>query len=192
MSSGPPGPRLYLVEHPETRVDEVAREVARCLASARDYRFLVAGNSLLEIGGERPYRLGPLSRDDALALYRDCGGVEEESILDTLHGMPLALVTAAEEGSAPPGREALESAVLSGIDRLESWERWAFKCICGLAAEFTLEEAEDAIDLSDFEEAPLVMDVVQSLAVKSLLRAEETPQGTRFSMYPFVRDAGCG
>jgi len=196
VSSGPPGPRLYVLEHPETRVDEVADEVVLYLAKDPGYRFLAAGNSLLEIGGERPYRLGPLTRDAATKLYRSLGGegAEEvvEEVVETLHRMPLALVAAADAGDTAAGERALRVVVSNGIDRLESWEHWAFKSACALPDEFSLEEAEDAIDLMDFEEAPLVMDVVQSLAVKSLLRARETPDGTRFSMYPFIREAGCG
>src|SRR5208282_3449429 len=54
---------------------------------------------------------------------------------------------------------------------------------------FTLDAAEEVIELSEFEGSPAVLDVIQSLRSKSLLRAWEPPELNgefRFGMYSII------
>ncbi len=68
-------------------------------------------------------------------------------------------------------------------DLLEPWARAAF-VQCGIFdGGFTLDAAEEVLDLSGFADAPWPMDAVQALVDKSLLRVLE---GARFGMFQSI------
>jgi predicted ATPase/tRNA A-37 threonylcarbamoyl transferase component Bud32/Tfp pilus assembly protein PilF len=64
----------------------------------------------------------------------------------------------------------LEAAIDSSWELLEPWEQAALAQCAVFQGGFTLEAAENVLDLSDWPEAPWVVDVVQALVDKSLLR----------------------
>lgn len=81
-------------------------------------------------------------------------------------------------GATGPARRqaALEAAIDWSWALLQPWEQAALAQCSVFDGGFTLEAAEQVIDVGTWPEAPPVMDVVQSLVDKSLLRAW-TPQG---------------
>ncbi len=91
-----------------------------------------------------------------------------------------------------PRQQTLMGAISWSFDLLADWEREAFIQASNFRDGFTLEAAEAVLDLSDFEDAPLAMDIAQSLREKSLLTAYDTGDETRLSMYRSIRDYGRG
>jgi predicted ATPase len=115
-----------------------------------------------------------------------------EEVVRLTEGMPLAIELAAARirmmtvsqvaermrerfrllGSAGTGRHASLRAVIDGSwDTLTEWEKAAFAQCAVFEGGFTLAAAEGVLDLSAWPEAPWVVDVVQALIDKSLLRA---------------------
>jgi len=131
------------------------------------------------------------------------------ALVELLDGLPLALeLAAARAGLMAPAtmvsrmnqRFRLLSAGRRGAQRrqatlrgaidwswalLEDWEQAAFAQSSVFQGGFTLDAAEEVLDLSGFDGAPWPMDAVQSLLDKSLLRTvAPTSAGTkRFGMY---------
>ena len=130
-------------------------------------------------------------------------------IVRLLDGLPLAIELAASRVrmlSLDQLRERLGDrfAVLAGSKRgrhgtlrgtldwswslLTPWEQSAVAQASIFQGGFTLDAAEALIDLSAFEDAPMVLDVIQSLVDKSWLRARVVHQAPRFTMYATVQD----
>ena len=87
-------------------------------------------------------------------------------------------------------QRTLYDALEWSFDLLNDSERSAFMQACAFQGGFLLEAAEEVIDLSDFEDAPDVLDALQSLREKSLLRTDEGEFETRFMMYKPIHDFG--
>lgn len=87
-----------------------------------------------------------------------------------------------------PRQQSLQATIDWSYDLLNDAERWAFAQLSVFRGGFFLEAAERILDLSKFPDALSVMDVVQGLREKSLLRAGETPYETRFNMYQVIRE----
>ena len=87
-------------------------------------------------------------------------------------------------------QRTLYDALEWSYDLLNEWERSAFLQACVFQDGFLLEAAEQVIDLSEFEDAPDVLDALQSLREKSLLRTLEGEFETRFGMYKPIHDFG--
>jgi predicted ATPase len=94
-------------------------------------------------------------------------------------------------GGGGSGRHANLKAVIDGSwEALAEWEKAAWAQCAVFEGGFTLAAAEGVLDLSDWPEAPWVVDVVQALVDKSLLRAwvpepglTEAAPAARFGMY---------
>jgi len=89
-----------------------------------------------------------------------------------------------------PRQQTLAGAIDWSYDLLSAEEQAAFEQLSVLPGGFFLEAAEAILDLSEFSDAPLGMDIVQSLREKCLLCAVDTPYELRFSMYKSIRDYG--
>jgi predicted ATPase len=146
-------------------------------------------------------------------------GAEAESareIVRLVDGMPLAIELAAARmrvmsaaqiaaqmrrrfqlltGGRSARHETLEVAIDGSWELLSPWEKAAW-AQCGVfEGGFTLEAAEGVLDLGAWPEAPWVVDVMQSLVDKSLLRTrvprmepgEGVPE-TRLGMYVSLQD----
>lgn len=87
-------------------------------------------------------------------------------------------------------QRTLYDALEWSFDLLTDWERAAFMQASAFHGGFLLEAAEEVIDLSAFPEAPGVLDALQSLREKSLLRTDEGEFETRFLMYKPIHDFG--
>ncbi len=76
-------------------------------------------------------------------------------------------------------------------DLLAPWEQSALAQLAVFRGGFALESAEEVLDLGAWPAAPWVMDVVQALADKSLIRVFEAPGlagETRFAPYETIRE----
>ncbi len=139
----------------------------------------------------------------------DLAAVRE--VVRQAEGMPLAIELAAARMSVMTPRElvkrmrerwqvlqggrrgrhaSLRAAIEVSWELLTPWEQAAWAQCAVFEAGFTLEAAEAVVDLSPWPEAPWVVDVVQSLVDKSLLRvwvpdggAEGPAPDVRFGMY---------
>ncbi len=130
-------------------------------------------------------------------------------IVRLLDGLPLAIELAASRvrllsleqlrerlgdrfavlASSKRGRHGTLRAALDwSWSLLTAWEQSAVAQASVFQGGFTLEAAEAVIDLSGFEDAPMVLDVIQSLVDKSWLRARVVLQAPRFSMYTTVQE----
>ncbi|MBX3460127.1 MAG: sigma 54-interacting transcriptional regulator [Planctomycetes bacterium] len=130
------------------------------------------------------------------------------ALCERLEGMPLAIELAAartaimqpaqilqriEESFAllkstrrdlPERQRSLEATIDWSFDLLNDSEKSAFAQLSVFRGGFFLAAAEAVLELPDGD----VVDVIQSLREKSLLRALETPYETRFAMYIAIRD----
>ena len=87
----------------------------------------------------------------------------------------------------------LHGAIAWSWDLLDEAERFALAWCSVFHGGFSLEQAEELIDLEHFDDAPWVLDVVESLRDKSLLRSWETDTGEpRFGMYESIREFADG
>jgi predicted ATPase len=149
----------------------------------------------------------------------EVGGAELESVREMVRlveGMPLALELAAARlrvmtpaqlvarmrerfrllTGTESGRHATLAAAIEGSwALLRPWEKAALAQCSVFEGGFALEAAEAVLDLGAWPEAPWVVDVVQSLVDKSLLRTwvPEEPVGTvlphvRFGMYVSLQE----
>ncbi len=87
-------------------------------------------------------------------------------------------------------QQTMYGAIEWGFELLSEWERAAFLQACVFREGFLLEAAEAVIDLSGVADAPDVLDALQSLREKSLLRAVEGELETRFLMYRPILEFG--
>ncbi len=88
------------------------------------------------------------------------------------------------------GRQAtLKATIEWSWDLLEPWERQGLAASSVFRGGFTVEAAEAVLDLSAWPQAPWVLDVVEALEDKSLLRSVEAPSGEiRFFHYESIRE----
>jgi len=191
-----PPDTVLLLDVDESSVPALAQVVSDWLRTCRHCRILVASRVLLEVGGESAIEVPPLAADgpgDAAPtllamLHPDLSPEEALTVARKLHGFPLALVAATNgEDPVPAGLRAMCDAATRALENLDGWESCAFRQIGRTDRGMTLEEAEEALDLSEFPDAPLAMDVVQDLRNRSLLSAREEGGETRFAIWPVLR-----
>jgi predicted ATPase/Tfp pilus assembly protein PilF len=98
-------------------------------------------------------------------------------------------------GGGSARHETLIAAIDGSWELLEPWEQSAWAQCAVFEGGFTLEAAEEVLDLDAWPEAPWVVDCVQSLVDKSLLRtwvplprSGEGSPGTRFGMYVTLQE----
>lgn len=148
----------------------------------------------------------------------DPQGRERESVREVVRlveGMPLAIELAAARvrmmtvgqvverlrerlrvlGGGEKGRHgSLRAAIEESWDLLKPWERAAWAQCSVFEGGFTLEAAETIVDLSAWADSPWIVDVIQSLVDKSLLRtwAPEVGGGStpelRFGMFASLQE----
>ncbi len=141
---------------------------------------------------------------------RNCRAVA--SICRRLEGMPLAIELAAariaimqpeqiaerldslfsllrsSRRDLAPRQQSLAATIDWSFNLLSEAEKLAFAQLSEFRGGFQLAAAEAVLDMTSLRDAPLIMDLVQSLREKSLLRAQDTPSGTLFSMYEAIRE----
>jgi predicted ATPase len=84
--------------------------------------------------------------------------------------------------------DALDSTVEWSWALLAPWERQALLHCSVFRGGFTIDAAEEVVDLSPWPDAPWVMDVLHSLVESSLLHASDVGASGRLHMYEAVAD----
>lgn len=112
--------------------------------------------------------------------------MQPEQIAERLDGL-FALLRSSRRDLAPR-QQSLTATIDWSFNLLSEAEKLAFAQLSVFRGGFQLAAAEAVLDMSSLRDAPLVMDLVQSLREKSLLRAQDTPSGTLFSMYETIRE----
>ncbi len=119
-----------------------------------------------------------------------------EQIVGRMRDRFRMLATPGDRLDAADRRHATLRAAIDGSwELLRPWERSAFAQCSVFQGGFTLDAAEAVLDLSAWPEAPWVVDVVQSLVDKTLLRTSGNDVSTgsagrdlRFSMYVSLQE----
>jgi predicted ATPase len=109
-----------------------------------------------------------------------------------LERMPRRLeLLAAGLRNATARQRTLRDAIDASYRLLEPWEQSALAQLSTFRGGFSLEAAEVVVDLAAFPGAPPLLDVIESLAGKSLVFArppEGYPDEVRFGLYLSIRD----
>jgi serine/threonine protein kinase/tetratricopeptide (TPR) repeat protein len=211
-----------LVDHaPATVGPWLARAgKARFLVTSRE-RLGLAGEQVQQVGplATETGRALFVARAQRLRPGLQLAGAEAEAVREIVRlvdGMPLAIELAGARmrvmsasqilaqmqkrfslltGGDSARHETLVMTIDGSWELLKPWERSAWAQCTVFEGGFTLEAAENVIDLGTWPEAPLIVDVVQSLMDKSLLQkrapARETSEGlpeARFGMYVSLQE----
>ncbi|MFQ5655194.1 MAG: tetratricopeptide repeat protein, partial [Planctomycetota bacterium] len=91
-----------------------------------------------------------------------------------------------------PRHRTLRAAYDWSYGLLDDVEKHAFLQACAFRGGFSLDAAESVIDLSDFEDPPAVVDVIQGLCDKSLVTPTDCELEPRLRIYHPVRQFGSG
>lgn len=111
-----------------------------------------------------------------------------ESMLDRLNRR-FDLLSDATSGSRDSRHASLKAALEWSWDLLQPWERSAMAQLSVCVGGFTLETAEEVVNVKHWPDAPWVMDIVQTLVSKQLLTATSDRSGNlRFNMLESVRE----
>ena len=211
-----------VAQAPETvgRWLELAPET-RILVTSRE-RLQLPGEEVLAIEAlpidegmdlfvERGRRLRPITLES-----HEATSVRE--VVRAVEGIPLAIELAAARlrvmtpaqivariserfrllAGAGSGRHStLRAAIDSSWELLQPWEKAAFAQAAVFEGGFSLEAAEGVLDLGAWPKAPWIVDVLQSLVDKSLLRSwvleprgsnDASPPAMRFGMFVSLQD----
>ncbi len=87
-------------------------------------------------------------------------------------------------------QQTLEGTIDWSYNLLAEHEQDALLQVCVLPGTFSLEAAEDIVDLSPFSDAAPIIDVVQKLRSNCLLRVVDAPQELRYDIYRSIREYG--
>ncbi|MCO4772835.1 MAG: hypothetical protein KDA24_22575, partial [Deltaproteobacteria bacterium] len=110
-----------------------------------------------------------------------------KKLLDRL-SQRFRLLRGGQRGTSSRQR-TLEGAIAWSWDLLTEPERWTLAWCSTFHGGFTLEQAEEVIDLSHFDDGPWVLDTVEALMDKSLLRTRDGRTGEpRFGMFESIRE----
>lgn len=185
------GDVLLLVDPMDAHLAE-ASELVAWLGAAPSLRIAVTAREPLRVPGEQLVEVGPLDPVDAAALFeRHAGVAPDPASLEGAGGLPAVLVAMGEavaDGGPPLDPSVALAGELAEIGRgLAAWERVALAQLSALDGAFTLEQAEAAIDLDRFRDAPWALDVVASLVDRSLLCGRPGVDPPRFHVPAPIR-----
>ncbi|MHC4777479.1 MAG: SpoIIE family protein phosphatase, partial [Planctomycetota bacterium] len=112
------------------------------------------------------------------------GVMNPRDIASKLHQKFTLLVSNRKD--RPARHRTLKATIDFSYDLLSDHERHAFEQLSSFRGGCDLEAAESVISTDD--EAPPVIDLVQSLRNKSFVAASDSPFGRRFSLFPVMRE----
>jgi predicted ATPase len=184
----PPGPRTEGA--PPLSMEEIARADAVALFVDRA-RAARAGYALGESDAGAVAAI--VTRLDGLPLAIELAAarmsvMDAHALLARL-GSGLDLIAGGPR-DAPDRHRTMRAIVAWSWALLEPWEATALRQCSVFRGGFTIEAGERVVDLSAFPAAPPVLDVLQSLRQKSLLRAYDSrgsPNALRLALYDVVR-----
>lgn len=193
---------LVLVDNLE-QVVSAAPKLAAVVEACPNLQMLITSRELLRIRGETEYRVLPLDRSEAVALFCARAGIEADESVDrlcqALESLPLAVELAAARSSvltpaqmlerlsqrldllkggrdADPRQQTLRATLEWSYDLLTPEERELFARLAVFRGGFRIEVAEQVVDAD--------LDLLQSLVDKSLVRRT----GERFWMLETIRE----
>ena len=178
-----PGEQILAVE---PLPEDPAISLFEARARAQDHQFTLSEHDRADVAAVVRTLDGlPLAIELAAARIRVLGPKQlRERLRDRFH------VLAGARGLAE--RQAtLLAAIDWSWDLLAPWEKSALAQCSAFAGGFTLAAAEAVLDLSAFPEAPLVLEAVQALVDKSLVRAEAARRDIEepyFGMYVSIHE----
>ena len=183
---GVEGEQIFFVD-PLTQSEAVMLFVERAQAVQKDFQ-LTADNQIAIV--EIVERLDRMSLAIELAAARTTI-LSPQKILERLSQRFKLL--RGERRNVQERQATLHGAIDWSWHLLEPWEKLALAQISIFHGGFTLEAAEDVVDIEEWNEAPWVIDVLQALCDKSLLRIRETiPGHNRFFLYESIREYSAG
>lgn len=193
---------LVLVDNLE-QVISAAPKLAAVVEACPNLQMLITSRELLRIRGETEYRVLPLDRSEAVALFCTRAGIEADDSVDrlcqALESLPLAVELAAARSSvltpvqmlerlaqrldllkggrdADPRQQTLRATLEWSYDLLTPEERELFARLAVFRGGFRIEVAEQVVEAD--------LDLLQSLVDKSLVRRT----GERFWMLETIRE----
>ena len=174
------------------------------------------GEQVLELGALDPSHGVALFRERAVRANPGWEPSEDDlgqlpELVRRLDGLPLAIELAAARVGALPVRELLarlgqrfkllqapdagdaRRATMAGTlawswEQLTGWEQAALSQLTTFVGGFSLDEAEQQLDLEEFVDAPWAVDVVGSLLRQSMLTSQSVEGRSRYAMYETIRD----
>ncbi len=209
------GRALLLLDNLEQVVGPAAPVIGAWLQAAEGLEVIATSRIPLALSEEKVLELGPLGGEAAVALFErqaqralsDAEREDARTLVERLDGMPLAIELAAGRAAVLSPSQILErldkrldllkgdatdrtdrQATLRGAidwswDLLSEEERSVFRQCGAFVGGFSLEAAE-AVVASDVD----VVDAIQALKSKSLLRTIHDPRGgLRFTLYETLR-----
>ncbi len=204
---------LIVLDNFEQVLKPAAKTVMAWSRSAQGARLLITSRAPLQLGHEVRHELEPLSPEDGARLFIERarvdlkGHAKIDEIVRKLDGLPLAIELAAARTrvlsmdallakltesmevlrarriDVPSRHATLKAAIDHSWDLLSREEQRALVESAIFRGGFSLEAAEAVLSAKD------VLDIIESLVEKSLLRAH--PAQARFSMYESVRAYAC-
>ena len=212
-------PAVLVLDNCEHVIDAAASFVRTILAGCRALTIVATSREPLAVDGERQVVLGTLHHDDAMELFAHRARAVQPLFLDgddegnlrevcrRLDGLPLALELAAarvktlplpeilrrlehrfellttSERHVSPRHRALRAALDGSYDLLFDEEQRLFRTLAVFAGGITVDAAEDVF-------GPGALDVLTSLADRSMIVADTSADEARFKMLESVRQYG--
>ncbi|QDG51993.1 hypothetical protein FIV42_14970 [Persicimonas caeni] len=213
------GDVLLLIDNAEDLIDELAPVLEGWLEESEGLLLVVTSRRRAGHRLETAVELDSLGRDAARILLEDRlatpRGVQVrfgaqdrpalQEIVERCGELPLAielvaasgrrltprqLLRAWQEDEADTPMSRLQQAIARTFEMIQPFEQHALLQCSIFAGGFTVESAADVVDLSSFDDAPAVSDVLETLHNHSLLRSRagrDSAEETRLSMYEPVR-----
>ena len=180
------GENIFPVD-PLTQAEAVQLFVDRAVAVQNDFKITADNqNIIIEI----VERLDRMSLAIELAAARTTI-LSPKKILERLSQRFKLL--RGERRNVQERQATLHNAIDWSWHLLEPWEKLALAQISLFHGGFTLEAAEDVVSIDNWKDSPWVIDVLQALCDKSLLRVRESiPGQDRFFLYESIREYATG
>jgi predicted ATPase len=126
-----------------------------------------------------------------LAIELAAGRLGVLSIAELAERLPREIdLLATKARNVPPRQRSMRDAIASSWNALAPWEKDALSQCASFVATFSIEDAAATVDLKRHTGAPNLMEVIEALHDKSLIRSVEGTTGSgcrRFAVYSSIR-----
>jgi serine/threonine protein kinase/predicted ATPase/Tfp pilus assembly protein PilF len=144
-------------------------------------------------GGEAPDKkiakqIIPHLEGNPLAIELAAARAMEMGAEALLHGLSERFAVLSSQGGRPNRQATLRATIDWSWNLLEPWEQSTLAQLSIFRGGFTMESADAILWLQDHPGAPWLLDIIQSLLDRSLLRANQGKDQPRFGLYESVRE----